>query len=318
PSKRPPKCCGSRRPRSSGSGPWPKPGCTARSPEEAWMTPERFRQVEQLFESALEREASQRAAFLQEACAADPPLRRQVEALLASHEQAPNFLETLTLQVLALPLTEGEAQSMAGQHIGPYELLREIGRGGMGEVYLAQNQRLGRQVALKFLPVSFQDDPDRRARLLTEARAASSLHSPQITTIHDIGEHEGHAFIVMEYVEGEPLPQKLKGGQLALSEAIDIGVQVAEALEEAHGRGIVHRDIKSSNLVVTPRGEVKVLDFGLAKVTQRLGAGMANEQSRLTAQRETAPGMVMGTIHYMSPEQARGLEVDGRTDLFSL
>src|SRR5439155_7052048 len=213
PSKRPPKCCGSRRPRSSGSGPWPKPGCTARSPEEAWMTPERFRQVEQLFESALEREASQRAAFLQEACAADPPLRRQVEALLASHEQAPNFLETLTLQVLALPLTEGEAQSMAGQHIGPYELLREIGRGGMGEVYLAQNQRLGRQVALKFLPVSFQDDPDRRARLLTEARAASSLHSPQIATIHDIGEHEGHAFIVMEYVEGEPLSQKLKGGR---------------------------------------------------------------------------------------------------------
>src|SRR5206468_1916761 len=142
--------------------------------------------------------------------------------------------------------------------------------------------------------------------------------SPQIATIHDIGEHEGHAFIVMEYVEGEPLSQKLKGGPLALSEAIDIGVQVAEALEEAHGRGIVHRDIKSSNLVVTPRGEVKVLDFGLAKVTQRLGAGMANEQPRLTAQRETAPGMVMGTIHYMSPEQARGLEVDGRTDLFSL
>jgi serine/threonine protein kinase len=281
------------------------------------MTPERFREIEKLFNSALEREPSQRAAFLQEVCAGDPSLQRQVEVLVASHEQEPSFLESPTLRVTVL-LTEDEADFMVGRRIGPYEVLREIGRGGMGEVYLAQDKRLGRQVALKFLPVSFQDDPDRRARLLSEARASSSLHSPHIAAIHDIGEHEGRAYIVMEYVEGEPLSQKLKGGPLALSEAIDLGMQIAEALEEAHERGIIHRDIKSSNLMVTPRGQVKVLDFGLAKVTQRLAGDKEQEESRLTQPEETASGIVMGTVHYMSPEQARGLRMDARTDLFSL
>jgi Tol biopolymer transport system component/predicted Ser/Thr protein kinase len=281
------------------------------------MTPERFRQINKLFESALEREPSQRAAFLGEACAGDPALQGQVEALLASHDEASSFLESPTLKVVALPFAEEEAELMVGQHIGPYQVLREIGRGGMGEVYLARDSRLGRQVALKFLPSSVQDDPDRRARLLTEAQAASWLHSPQIAAIHDIGEHAGRAFIVMEYVEGEPLSHKLKGGPLAISEAVEIAVQVAEALEEAHGRGIVHRDIKSSNLVVTPRGQVKVLDFGLAKVTQHLAAD-GDKESGLVTQEETASGVVLGTVHYMSPEQARGLKLDGRTDLFSL
>jgi eukaryotic-like serine/threonine-protein kinase len=281
------------------------------------MTPERWQRVKELFQAAVAEEANQRAAFLEKACAGDPALRKQVEALLASHEQAASFLESPTLKVTAL-LPEDEVDLMIGQRIGPYEVLSEIGRGGMGVVYLAQDKRLGRQVALKFLPVSFQDNPDRRARLLTEARAASSLHSPHIAAIHDIGEHEGRAYIVMEYVGGELLSQKLKGGPPALDEGIDIARQVAEALEEAHAHGIIHRDIKSSNLVVTPRGQVKVLDFGLAKVTQRSGAGIANEESALTAQQGTTLGMVLGTVHYMSPEQARGLEVDGRSDLFSL
>jgi formylglycine-generating enzyme required for sulfatase activity/dienelactone hydrolase/predicted Ser/Thr protein kinase len=282
------------------------------------MTPERFRQINELFEAALEHEPSQRAAFLEQACAGDPALHRQVEALVASHEQEPSFLESPTLKVVALSFAEEEAELVAGHRIGPYQLLREIGRGGMGEVYLARDKRLGRQVALKFLPASFQNDPDRRARLLTEARAASRLHSARIASIHDIGEHAGRAFIVMEYVEGEPLSHKLKGGPLAISEAMDIAMQVAEALEEAHGRGIVHRDIKSSNLMITPRGEVKVLDFGLAKVTQRPTGDKEAEESGPTKREQTAPGVVMGTVHYMSPEQARGLEVDGRSDLFSL
>src|SRR5919201_491105 len=147
-----------------------------------FLTPERFRQINELFESALEREPSQRAAFLQEACAGDASLQKQVEALLASREQASSFLESPTLKVVALPFEEDESELRAGQSVGPYKVLREIGRGGMGEVYLAQDKRLGRQVALKFLPVSFRDDPERRARLLTEARAASSLHSPHIVT----------------------------------------------------------------------------------------------------------------------------------------
>jgi serine/threonine protein kinase/tetratricopeptide (TPR) repeat protein len=281
------------------------------------MTSDRFQQLEDLFESALEREPSQRAAFLDQACGGDPSLRRQLEALIASHEEAPSFLESPSRRVTAF-LTEHESDFMVGQRIGPYEVLHEIGRGGMGEVYLAQDKRLGRHVALKFLPTSFQEDSDRRARLLTEARAASSLHSPHIAAIYDIGEHEGRAFIVMEYVEGEPLSEKLKGGPMAIEQAIDITMHVAEALEEAHEKGVIHRDIKSSNLMVTPRRQVKVLDFGLAKVAQRLGADTTNEESRLTALQETAPGMVMGTVHYMSPEQARGLAVDARTDLFSL
>ena len=282
------------------------------------MTPEQWQQVREVLGEALERKAEDRPPFLDRACSSNTWLREQVELLLSSGKEVRSFLESPALEVLTLPLAKDEGGFMEGQRIGPYEVLQEIGRGGMGEVYKARDTRLGRQVALKFLPSSFRDDLDRRARLLTEARAASSLHSPHIAAIHDIGEHEGRTFIVMEYVEGESLSQKLKAGALALSEAIDIVMRIAEALEEAHVRGIIHRDIKSSNLVVTPRGQVKVLDFGLAKVIQPLGVGIANAESALTTQPETTPGMVMGTVHYMSPEQARGLAVDARTDLFSL
>src|SRR5262245_37506032 len=205
------------------------------------MTPERFGQLEKLFESALQREPGQRADFLQEACGGDASLQKQLEAMVASHEQAPSFLESSTLKVMGF-LAENEVGFMVGQHIGPYEVLREIGRGGMGEVYHAQDKRLGWQVALKFLPVSFRGDPDRRARLLTEARAASFLYSPHMAAIHDIGEHEGRAFIVMEYVEGESLSQRVKRGPLALDEAFDFGMQITETLEEAHEKGIIHRD----------------------------------------------------------------------------
>src|SRR4029453_14841263 len=163
------------------------------------MTPERFRQINKLFESALEREPSQRAAFLGEACAGDPALQGQVEALLASHDEASSFLESPTLKVVALPFAEEEAELMVGQHIGPYQVLREIGRGGMGEVYLARDSRLGRQVALKFLPSSYQYDAERRGRFPKEARAASALRSPNIAAIYDIGEHDGVMFIAMEY-----------------------------------------------------------------------------------------------------------------------
>ena len=200
-------------------------------------------------------------------------------------------------------------------NISHYRILDKLGAGGMGEVYLAEDTRLGRQVALKMLPASYQYDPDRRDRFLREARAASALRSPNVAAIYDIGENDDAMFIAMEYVEGELLSNKLEGGALRPNLAIDIAIQVAEALDEAHGLGIIHRDIKSSNLIVTGRGLVKVLDFGLAKFS---AAPAPIDDRTAPLGMETAPGVILGTVSYMSPEQARGLDVDSRTDLFSL
>src|SRR5687767_13493358 len=183
----------------------------------------------------------------------------------------------------------------------------------MGEVYLAEDVRLGRPVALKFLPAAFKADPDSRARLLNEARAASLLRSPNIAVTYDIGEHAGADFIVMEYVEGELLSARAAKGSLPIREVVEVGLQVSEALDEAHARGIVHRDIKSANLMRTERGLVKVLDFGLAKFL-----GSPTGDAAVTRQQMTLAGMVVGTVSYMAPEQALGHPVDHRADLFSL
>lgn len=210
---------------------------------------------------------------------------------------------------------------MTGNTVLHYKIGERLGAGGMGEVYVAEDTRLGRQVALKFLPASYQYDPDRRARFFKEARAASALRSPYIAAIYDIGEHEEAAFIVMEYVEGELLSTKLARNPLPIVDAIDIAMQVADALDEAHGLGIVHRDIKSSNLIITERGLVKVLDFGLAKLTGPLAnTNQSNSSGGSTAElgQETAIGLVLGTVSYMSPEQALGREIDHRSDIFAL
>jgi serine/threonine protein kinase/Tfp pilus assembly protein PilF len=205
---------------------------------------------------------------------------------------------------------------VVGTVLQHYRVRERLGAGGMGEVYLAEDMRLGRDVALKFLPASAQADVDRRARLMTEARAASALRSSHIAAIYDIGEHEGAVYLVMEFVEGRVLSSRIREGPLPIREALDIASQIADALGEAHGRGIVHRDIKSANVMVTARGQVKVLDFGLAKFLQPLG-GTAAVDSRITFE-QTMAGMVMGTVSYMSPEQALGRTVDPRSDLFSL
>ena len=201
---------------------------------------------------------------------------------------------------------------MIGTTVQHYRILDRIGAGGMGEVYRADDLRLGRPVALKFLPPSLQSDPESRARLLNEARAASMLRSPNIAVTYDIGESDGRDFIVMEFVEGELLSSRVAKGALATREAIETGIQVADALDEAHTRGIIHRDIKSANLIRTERGLVKVLDFGLAKFV----AGQA--AADVTRQQMTLAGTVVGTVSYMAPEQALGKTVDGRADLFSL
>jgi serine/threonine protein kinase/tetratricopeptide (TPR) repeat protein len=210
---------------------------------------------------------------------------------------------------------------MTGKDILHYKLGERLGAGGMGEVYRAEDTRLGRQVALKFLPSSYQYDPDRRDRFYKEARAASALRSPNIAAIYDLGEYEGSSFIVMELVEGELLSAKLARGPIKVCDAIDIAMQIADALDEAHGLGIIHRDIKSSNLIITRRGLVKILDFGLVKVISGIAdAGTDTPSKDPTAKlgQETAVGVVVGTVAYMSPEQALGRSIDQRSDIFSL
>ncbi|HKP85988.1 MAG TPA: protein kinase, partial [Blastocatellia bacterium] len=196
-----------------------------------------------------------------------------------------------------------------------YRIIKELGAGGMGEVYLAEDTRLGRQVALKFLPASYQYDPDRRTRFLAEARATSALRSPNIVSIFDIGEHEGTIYIVMEYVEGEPLSDRLSRGPLALRDVIDVAAQIADALAEAHKIGIIHCDIKSANLIVNERGSVKILDFGIARVIE--SNSQTGEHTKKLGQ-QTVVNVVVGTVSYMSPEQAMGHTLDHRSDIFSL
>jgi serine/threonine protein kinase/tetratricopeptide (TPR) repeat protein len=205
---------------------------------------------------------------------------------------------------------------MMTNSIAHYKILEKLGAGGMGEVYLAEDTRLGRKVALKLLPDSYRYDPERRERFVREARAASALHLPNVAAIYDFGESDDAMFIAMEYVEGELLSKRLEGGPLDIHLAIDIATQVCEALDEAHSLGIVHRDIKSSNVIVTTGGLVKVLDFGLVKIVQPHNPPVDDATVGLGL--ETAPGVILGTVAFMSPEQARALEVDSRSDLFSL
>lgn len=279
------------------------------------MTPERWQQIKELFEAALARDASERVAFLDRVCADDPDMRQQVEALLASHEGAPSFLEEPAVEVAAQMMAQEQAKVEIGQSIGPYMIVSHLGAGGMGEVYLAEDSRLGRRVALKLLPDYFTADQERVRRFKQEARAASALSHPNVATIYEIGEAEETMYMAMEYVEGQTLEAKINGQPLETGELLDIAVQVADAIEEAHAKGIMHRDIKPGNIMVSVRGRAKVLDFGLAKMT---GPEEQALRSDVSAQAKTEPGRVMGTVAYMSPEQALGREVDHRTDIFSL
>jgi two-component system LytT family response regulator len=206
-----------------------------------------------------------------------------------------------------------------GSNVAHYRIVSRLGEGGMGAVYLADDTRLGRRVALKVLPVNVADDPERMHRFVQEAKLASALTHPNVAYIYEIGEDHGLRFLAMEYVAGEPLSVRLASGPVAFSELVSVGIQVADALDDAHSKGIVHRDIKPSNLMLTPRGYVKVLDFGLAKLeTTGVGNKTGNQMPLEETQVMTSLGVVMGTVAYMSPEQALGRDVDHRTDLFSL
>ena len=202
-----------------------------------------------------------------------------------------------------------------GEVVLHYKIIEKIGRGGMGEVYKAEDTKLGRTVALKLLPAGSEEDQKAKRRLLQEARAASSLNHPNIVTIYSIEQADGTDFIVMEYVEGETLKSIVERGPVEVSQLLDLGSQIADGLVAAHGAGFIHRDIKPANILVTQRGQAKILDFGLAKTVQIEDENLSAEQ---TLSRLTKTGMIVGTIAYMSPEQTRGEPLDARTDLFSL
>jgi eukaryotic-like serine/threonine-protein kinase len=273
----------------------------------------RWEQVEKICQSALELEESQRSGFLDEACAGDGELRREVESLLKFEKGQDEFIKEPALEVAAKMMAEEKPESLIGQQLGSYQIVSLLGRGGMGVVYKARDTRLNRSVAIKVLPADQMSDPERKRRFIQEARAASALNHPNIITLHDIGNDRGTDFIVMEYVAGRTLDQRIPRKGMKFSEALKVAIQVADALAKAHSAGIIHRDLKPSNVMVTDEGLVKVLDFGLAKLTEAVTA----EGETRSLESLTEEGMIIGTVSYMSPEQAEGKKLDARSDIFS-
>jgi serine/threonine protein kinase/tetratricopeptide (TPR) repeat protein len=278
------------------------------------MTPERWEKIKRLFHAALDYEPTQRATFLAQASVDDEALRNEVASLLASHEQAESFIETPASDLAAELLGTQRSTYEPDHQIQNYRILGRLGSGGMGEVYLADDTRLKRKVALKLLPPHFTVNPDRVRRFEREARAASALNHPNIVTIYEIGQSDSAHFIATEFVDGKTLRQMINEKPLKLSETLNVAIQVAGALMGAHAAGIVHRDIKPENIMVRPDDYIKILDFGLAKLTELQTTETETETPTLL---QSNPGLVMGTVQYMSPEQARGRKVDARSDIWS-
>ncbi len=278
---------------------------------------EREQQVTSIFHSAIAREPHERGPYLDGACGNDQALRDEVEELIRSHANAGSFIESPAYERGGELLEGNVPGTRAGQSIGPYKIVSLIGAGGMGEVYRAHDARLGREVALKLLPLSPAGGSEGVRRFQQEARAASALNHPNILAIFDIGEHEGGPYIVSELLEGETLREKLNGGSIASRKALDYALQTARGLAAAHEKGIVHRDLKPENLFITKDGRVKILDFGIAKLVPRNATRGELHTEAPTLMVQTDPGMVIGTVGYMSPEQVRGQTVDTRSDIFS-
>src|SRR5829696_2020996 len=277
------------------------------------MDRELWKQIDALLEQAFEQPAKEREAFVVAASQDNPVLRDEVLSLLKAQLQAGKFMERSAMNVAAHALAQDSklttiVSTLAGQEIESYRIEKLLGAGGMGEVYLARDLKLGRMIALKVLPLHFVVDADRLSRFQREARALSSLNHPNLVTIYEVGEANGLHFIAMELVEGRAL-SSLRG-KLSLKELLSIVAQAAEALAAAHQSGIVHRDVKPDNVMVRPDGYAKVLDFGLVKLTEAAPAQSDAAQTQL--------GVAMGTLAYMSPEQASGEPVDHRTDIWSL
>ncbi len=289
------------------------------------MNPEVLRRVEELYHRALEVDENRRAEFLEHSCGDDEALRHEVESLLTHEKQAEHFIESPALQVVGklfasqIQRPEGRT-NLVGTTVSHYHVIERLGGGGMGIVYKAEDARLHRFVALKFLPDHLARDPQWLSRFEREAQAASALNHPNICTIYDTGEHEGNAFIAMEFLEGQTLKSLIGAAPLKIEQVLNIGTQIAEALEAAHRNGIIHRDVKPANIFVSERGHAKLLDFGVVKVAREVTASAwvgAAPASPTRQEQLTQTGVAVGTVEYMSPEQLRGEEVDARTDLFS-
>ena len=278
------------------------------------MTPEQWQQVEEVLQAALDRPSHERAAFLNEVCAGDEQLKQEAASLAEAHDEAGDFIEESAL-ALDAQVFLSYTESNIGREIGPYRILECLGEGGMGQVYLAKDERLDRFVALKILPDYFVSDDARLHRFQKEARAASALNHPNILTIHEVGEAGGLRFIATEFIEGRTIRELIANKDLQLDEVLNIAVQVCVALSAAHAAGIVHRDIKPENIMRRPDGIVKILDFGIAKLME---SSQSSNATAGIATTQTETGIVIGTVGYMSPEQARGLPVDERTDVWSL
>jgi serine/threonine protein kinase/Tol biopolymer transport system component len=279
--------------------------------------PQSWQRVKQIFEGALKLSGAERQQFLDRECGDETELREEVESLLRSYEVAGSFMESPAVAQAAESFIEKGQKLTPGQRVKHYQIVNLIGEGGMGEVYLATDTILGRRVALKVLPAFVSKDPDRLRRFTQEARAASRLSHPNVCMVHEIGETaDARPFIAMEYVEGVTLRQRLRDQPMKLGDILDVAIQIAEGLTAAHEAGIVHRDIKPENIVIRSEGYVKILDFGLAKLTERHKGAMHVTMSTLIF--DSSPGTVIGTAAYMSPEQARGVAVDERTDIWGL
>ncbi len=284
-------------------------------------TPESMQQLEELFHEAVGLEPQERADFMARIHGSNPELGAAVESLIAAHEQPDSPIDVPAYQAAAEMIAQTQPALVAGQVVGHYQIIAPIGKGGMGEVYLANDAKLDRKVALKLLPAEFTNHKERLRRFIQEAKAVSSLNHPNIITIHEIGEAAGAHFIATEFIDGQTLKLHMTPTRMELRDILDVSIQAAGALQAAHSAGIIHRDIKPDNIMLRPDGYVKVLDFGLAKLTEKPSSQTATSgDSAIDTMINVAtrPGTLMGTVHYMSPEQARCQVLDARTDVFSL
>jgi serine/threonine-protein kinase len=274
-----------------------------------------WQKVREVFDAAIRQNPEARQGYVKKACGDDTDLLAEVESLFSSFNESDEFLETPAVAHVADLIESGTKVLETGTRFAHYEIIRQIGIGGMGEVYLAKDQKLDRRVAIKILNEKFSRDEANLERFVREAKAASALNHPSILVIHEVGESEGTHYIVSEFIEGRTLREVLDQSQMSLSDVLEVAIQIANALAAAHGAHLVHRDIKPENVMVRPDGYVKVLDFGLAKLVEQENK-LFLEDPR--ARNQTAKGLILGTVNYMSPEQAKGQQVDERTDIFSL
>jgi serine/threonine protein kinase/Tfp pilus assembly protein PilF len=279
------------------------------------MKNKQWQQVETIFHKAISLDGEQRVSYLSEACSGDVALLSEIDSLIYAFERESMFLDQSAFSLGLSVISQSQETNLTGKDIGCYQIKNKLGGGGMGDVYLAHDTRLNRKVALKFLKNTLLDDKWAKRQLIREAQAVAMLEHPNICQIHSIEEIDGHNFIAMQYIEGETLGQFIAARQLSLQEIVSIARQIISAVVSAHSRGIIHRDIKPGNIIITPDGQAKVLDFGLAKLVQQKQKAGRDEEFTSHISRN---GLILGTVSYMSPEQLRAEKLDYRSDIFSV